>query len=353
MRVLILSITAGQGHHAAGKSVSDALVAQGATVQTIDVYKEINRLLYDGVNRGYLFSTKYAPAAYRHFYTLFENRDKSGKYSITTLVNMLLGNKFEHFIEDFAPNAIVCTHIFSAQVINELKRQSRYLDVPTLGIVTDYTLHPFWQDVPYIEYIDLASELLYNKAIRRGIERERLCAFGIPVQEKFSEKIPKAEARERLGLPTDARVALLMAGSMGYGNMAAIADEICSLDMNIQILAVCGRNTRQQKKLLELMPRDNLHIFGFIDNVDVMMDAADCIITKPGGLTVTEAMAKKLPMILINPIPGQEERNVDFLLNNGIALSVNKSFTVDDAMYYLFECPGRLESIEERLNAIA
>lgn len=353
MRVLILTITAGQGHHAAGKSISDALERRGAEVLTIDVYKEINRLLYDGVNQGYLLSTKYTPSAYRHFYTMFENREKSSKYSISTLVNMLLSNKFEPFIEGFDPDTIICTHIFSAQLINEFKRQGRYTKVPALGIVTDYTIHPFWQDVPYVEYIDLASDLLYNKAICRGIEQERLCSFGIPVQEKFSKKIPQAEARKMLGIPVEKQVALVMAGSMGYGNMTGIVEEIESLGMDLSILAVCGNNTRQKKKLLDVGVRENLHVFGFVDNVDVMMDAADCIITKPGGLTVTEAMAKKLPMILVNPIPGQEERNVDFLLNNGIALAVNKAFTIDDAVYFLFKCPGRLESIAERLEQLA
>ena len=353
MRVLILSITAGQGHHAAGKSLSDALIRRGAEVLTIDVYKEINRLLYDGVNRGYLLSTKYAPAAYRHFYTLFENKDKCGKHSISSLVNMLLGNKFDHNIEEFHPDFIICTHIFSAQVVNELKRQGRYLDVPTLGIVTDYTIHPFWQDIPYIEYINLASDLLYNKAVRRGIERKRLCSFGIPVQEKFSTKISKEEARTALNIPVDKPVALVMAGSMGYGNMSAIVESMESLNLDLTILAVCGKNDRQKKKLLDLPPRKNRLVFGYVNNVDIMMDAADCIVTKPGGLTVTEAMAKKLPMILVNPIPGQEERNVDFLLNNGIALAVNKSFTIDDAVYFLFQCPGRLDSIAERLDIVA
>ena len=353
MRVLILSITAGQGHHAAGKSLSDALTRRGAEVLTIDVYKEINRLLYDGVNRGYLLSTKYAPAAYRHFYTLFENKDKSGKYSVSSLVNILLGNKFDHNIEKFQPDFIICTHIFSAQVVNELKRRGRYTDIPTLGIVTDYTIHPFWQDVPYVEYIDLASDLLYNKAIQRGIEKRRLCSFGIPVQEKFSTKMPKEEARAALGIPLEQPVALVMAGSMGYGNMSAIVQSIESLGLNLTILAVCGNNERQKRKLFDLPPRENRFVYGYVNNVDVMMDAADCIITKPGGLTVTEAMSKKLPMILVNPIPGQEERNVDFLLNNGIALAVNKAFTIDDAVYFLFQCPGRLASIAERLDVVA
>ena len=104
---------------------------------------------------------------------------------------------------------------------------------------------------------------------------------------------------------------------------------------------------------LKKAPVDNVKVFGFIDNVDVLMDAADCIITKPGGLTTTEAMSKNLPMILVNPIPGQEDRNQEFFLNSGLALAVTKTFTIDEALYYLFNQPGRLELIKSEMKKLA
>ncbi len=353
MRVLILSITAGQGHHAAGTSVSEALIHRGAQVLTIDVYKEISSLLYNGVNQGYLFTTKYASKPYRGFYNMFDKKGQSSDFSVFNLINLVISNKFEQSIHDFDPEFIVCTHVFAAQVMNELKRRGKYLDVPVMGIVTDYTIHPFWQDVSRVEYINLASSLFYHKAKTKGIDESRLLSFGIPVQEKFTTKRTKEEARNILEIPTDRPVILLMGGSMGYGNMCSMVEQIEALDLNHTLLTVCGRNARQRRKLLDLTPNDNRRVYGYVDNVDVMMDAADCIITKPGGLTVTEAMAKKLPMILAKPIPGQEERNVDFLVNNGVALAVNKTFTIGDAIYFLFKCPGRLEAIRERFDAIA
>ena len=353
MRVLILTVTAGQGHHAAGKSVSDALTERGAEVMTIDVFKEISLLLYGGINQGYLLSTKYAPAAYRRFYRLFENKGQAGEHSVSTLINMAISNKFEQNITEFDPDFIVCTHVFTAQVVNELKRHYKFMHIPTLGIVTDYTVHPFWEDVPYIEYIDLASDLLTHRAVARGIDLSRIVSLGIPVQKKFSKKMPQSEARKLLGLSEDKPVILPMGGSMGYGNMSSLVERIEALDLDVNLLVVCGRNTRQKRHLDNLPPNENRKVFGFVDNVDVMMDAADCIVTKPGGLTTSEAMAKKLPMILVNPIPGHEERNTDFFVNNGIALAVDKNFTIDDAIYFLFNCEGRLKSIAERLDVIA
>lgn len=354
MKVLILSITAGQGHHSAAKSISIALEERGVTVKTVDVYKQIDKNLCDAVNKGYLISTKHTPKAYRAIYELIDSKKAPAtKYSLQSIMGILLAIKFEKFIEDFKPDVIICTHIFAAQVINELKRRNRLCDVPTIGIITDYTIHPFWEDVTYIEYIDIASELLTQRALMKGISEERLCAFGIPVQKKFSNKRSKTDARDELGLNSDTPVILVMAGSMGYGNMPEVISGIHRFNKNCQILAVCGNNKKLFKKLNECTQGNNVNIYDFTDKVDIMMDAADCIVTKPGGLTTSEAMAKKLPMILVNPIPGQEDRNLEFFLNNGVALSVTKTFTIEEALYFMFRDKDRLDLMEHQINKLA
>ncbi len=354
MRVLILSITAGQGHHAAAKSISDSMAAKGAKVKIIDAYRSLNRLLYKGVNEGYLMSTKYTPSAYRRIYNLMENKESQAtKYSVQSLLNVPLAYRFEGFIEEFNPDVMICTHIFAAQLVNELKRHGKFTNVPTIGIVTDYTIHPFWEDVTFIEYIEIASELLSYKAQLRGIDQSRILPLGIPVSSKFGGKLERTEACKSLGISPDKRTVLVMAGSMGYGNMPSIISQIHSFDTDIQILAVLGNNRRQYKKLSDSKLSENVFLYGYVNNVDVMMDAADCIITKPGGLTITEAMCKSLPMILVHPIPGQEERNVEFLLNNGVALLVTKTFPINEALHYLYESPDRLSTISGRLKHIA
>ncbi len=355
MNVLILSITAGQGHHSAAKSISDALKNAGASVKIVDVYKQIDKNLCDAVNKGYLLSTKYTPKAYRTIYELIDKKEAPAtKYSLQSVMGILLGIRFEKFIEDYKPDVIVCTHVFAAQIINELKRRGHLSDVPAIGIVTDYTIHPFWEDVTYIEYIEIASELLTQRANMKGIKTERLCPFGIPVQEKFSHRLSRSEACEKIGISPDKPTILVMAGSMGYGNMPKLISDIHNFNKDYQILAVCGNNTKLFKKLSASGYSSNVKIFGFTSEVDVLMDASDCIVTKPGGLTTSEALAKQLPMIFFNPIPGQEERNLEFFMNNGVALSVTKTFTVDEALYYLFSENGnRLELIKKQLSSIA
>ncbi len=143
----------------------------------------------------------------------------------------------------------------------------------------------------------------------------------------------------------------MMGGSMGYANNRKTIERLSLIKIPFQLLVVCGNNKKGYNQLLSQMEEYEgpctIHPYGFVDNVDVMMSASDCIITKPGGLTVSEALARHLPMLLVDPIPGHEERNVEFLLNNGMALAVTKTFPVDEAVYNLFKNPGRIDQIRE------
>ena len=346
MKIMILTVTAGYGHHATANAIADAMRCKNAEVQVVDVLEHINKLLQEFVARGYLITARYMREAYRIVYRFLEEKNQStSKYSIANLVNALLAFKFENFIYDFNPDAIVCTHVTAAQIINELKRRNK-LPAPTIGIVTDYTIHPFWEDVTDIEYIVVASDLLVHRAELKGIQPDHIKPLGIPIHPKFAKKRSQSDARSELGLSCDSPCLLVMGGSMGYGNIARLVEHIHTVNPALQILAVCGNNKAQYQQLLEMGHIPQLHPFGFVDTIDLMMDAADCILTKPGGLTVTEALAKDLPMILVNPIPGHEERNVEFLLNNGMALLITKTFPVSEALYYLFHNPRRLELMQ-------
>lgn len=359
MRVLLLSVTAGFGHHATAKAVSDQLKEQGVVTETIDVYEVINRFIKEAIDKGYLFSSKHTKELYRRFYSLAENHGQSywsGALQPLNLVNELGAKKFARCIDDFAPDAIVCTHIFAAQLVDELK-QRELVTVPTYGICTDYTLHPFWEDVPRIEYVVIASELLVHRCVQRGISRERLLPLGIPVHQKFNVPIPREEAAAALGIDPARPTILMMGGSMGYANHQKTIERLSEIGWPFQLLVVCGNNKKglaQLEKLAEEYsgPCD-LRPYGFVDNVDVMMSASDCIITKPGGLTVSEALARHLPMLLVDPIPGHEERNVEFLLNNGMALAVTKTFPVDEAVFNLFVSPSRIGNIRSVMATVA
>jgi len=350
MKVLILSVTAGYGHHATAKALETVLTERGATVEVVDVLEQINRLLQEAFSKGYLLSTKYGKEVYKKLYSYLEQKgQKTSKYNFGNMAPALMALRFEDFIDDFNPDVILCTHVTAAHVVSEVKRNSK--TAPAIGIVTDYTMHPFWEDATRVEHIILASELLIPRAVALGIDENRILPLGIPVHPKFKTKIPKKQAREQLDLRQDCPVVLVMGGSMGYGGITKLVESL--KDTNMQILAVCGKNKRQYAKLMKLAKTPNLNVYGFVDNIEVLMDAADCIVTKPGGLTVTESMLKGLPMILANPIPGQEERNTEFLMNLGLALRASKTFPVTEALDFLFYNEKRCELMTENMKLYA
>ncbi len=356
MKILLLTVTAGYGHHATAKALADLFEQKGAETKVVDVYEYISKVVRTAISQGYLISSKYTPELYRLFYMkTSKNREKFNKMNIVKLVNTLGAFKFEHFVDNFEPDAIVCTHVLAAHLVSEMKER-HMVDAPCIGVVTDYCIHPYWEDVVNMESLVTASELITHTAIKRGIPKERIQPFGIPIHPKFNRYISKEDACAQLGLNPERRTVLVMGGSMGYGNSGKLVRQITQLGLDCQILAVCGNNQRAYNRLraFEQQYRGDctIQVMGFVDNVEVLMSAADCIITKPGGLTVSESIAKGLPMILVNPIPGQEERNVEFLLNNGMASLVTKTFPIDDALYHLFHNPVRLHLVRESIRAI-
>lgn len=357
MKVLILSITAGEGHNSTAKAVKDCLDERGIDSRILDTYDYISPVLGETVSRGYLLSTEISPKTYRRVYRLGERKEKnSSPHSVMNITNSILAMKLKEYISEYQPNCIVCTHIFSAMIINALKMKGKLQNIFSIGIVTDFTIHPFWPDLDYIDGIVTASELLENEARRKGMDVTKLLPFGIPIKPKFSHTIDKTEARRQLGIHEDKYTVLLMGGSMGFGHLDSNLRELCSLDLDFQVLSVCGNNKRKKHIIDELLAEGALkkpvYNFGFVDNVDVMMDAADCIITKPGGLTTSEALAKGLPMIIINPIPGQEERNAEFLLNNGLAQQVTDTYPLSDALYQFFYYPEKVQNLRRNIRIV-
>ena len=360
MRVLILSVTAGYGHHATAKAIGDMLTSKGAEVHTLDVYAYISNLIKTTIDKGYLFSSKHMQTLYRLVYQLAENNGASyfsSAPSIINIINALGASKFAKVLAGYTPDVIVCTHIFAAQMVDELKKRKKLDDITTIGIVTDYTLHPYWEDVPRVQYIVTASELLTYRCVRRGIPEERILPFGIPVHPKFNQQLSREDAAAQLGIDPQMRTLLLMGGSMGYADHVKILEKLTQIGMPLQLLVVCGNNNKMKLRVEQFASRYEgdcvVKAYGFVHNVEVMMSASDCIVSKPGGLTVSEALANNLPMLLVDPIPGHEERNVDFLVNNGMAALITRHFPIDEAVYMLFSNPARLQTVRQTMRAVA
>lgn len=333
MKGLIFSITAGQGHNQTAKVLSEYFNSLGVECSYMDVYEYINPLLSESVSKIYLMSTKKMPKIYGRVYRHFEKRPVDENHRLPKVTNNILAKKLEKLVKTEAPDFIICTHVFAALLVTYLGRHIAK-KIKTIGIVTDFTIHPYWEDTKLDFYVT-ASEALTNQGIKKGIPADKIKPLGIPIDTKFESKLSKEEAFERLGIPMK-RTILVMSGSMGFGNVLEEIRALDKLDIDFQLVSICGTNEKLKQSIDNLKTNKKVYNYGYVDNVDVFMDAADCIVTKPGGLTTSEALAKGLPMIMNNPVPGQEDRNVEFLLNAGAAMKVSRTYPIDDAVNQMF-----------------
>lgn len=350
MRVLVLTVTTGQGHNQVAQNLSQQLKDQGMQVFSMDTLEYISPGLKGLVSQGYLMSTKRLPKVYGKAYRMAEKRDQEGKDSkFIKITGTIMAEKLVKFINDYIPDVIICTHVFAAMLVTNVDKKIKN-PVKTVGIVTDFTIHPYWEETE-LDYYITATELLSNQATKKGISLEKVLPIGIPIDSKFALSIPKSEARQKLGIP-DMRTVLVMSGSMGYGKILSMIKKLDKSPLDFQIISVCGHNLKLKKDIDKIKANHPIFNYGFSDQVDVFMDASDCIITKPGGLTTSEALSKGLPMIIANPIPGQEDRNLEFLLNNGVAFKISKTFPIEEAIYQMFSNDKRLESLKSMVNVL-
>ena len=352
MKVLILTITAGEGHNSTATAIENCLKSRGVDCQVLDACLKINRGLYDLVSKGYLLTTAEFKKAYSFVYGRLEGR-KSNSYtrSMTRTAYNMIKHKVLHFIDDYQPDVIVYTHIFAGILLDILKQKNR-LSARTVGVVTDFVMHPFWEESLRTDRIVIANEMLIPAARRKGYTEGQIVATGIPIRPQFAESQTKEEARLALDIDQKKPTLLLMGGSMGYGSLAKTMQELDALETDLQMLCVCGNNKEAKAEIDAIKFKKTVRNFGYTEQISLLMDAADCIVTKPGGLTTSEALAKRLPMIIANPIPGQEDRNTEFLLNSGVAMKISKTAVLSDAIYQLFHDPDRVETMKRNIELI-
>lgn len=352
MKVLILSVTAGQGHNSTAKALSDYLSSKGADVRVLDTVRYINRFLGKTVDKGYLFVSSKVKLAYKSFYRLAELRHKASENSPSALTLSLLSMKLEKYISSYDPDVIICTHVFAGIIVDILKNKAK-IRAHSIGILTDFAFHPYWEESDALDYVVVPNENLLYGALQKGYVKEQVLPFGIPINPKFEHTRDKKSAREALGLDPDRLTFLLMGGSMGYGNIAETLGSLDRIESDFQIICVCGNNSKAKEHIDTLEFSKRVLNLGFVDYVDLLMDASDCIVTKPGGLTTSESMAKGLPMIIVNPIPGQEDRNTEFLLNNGAAMAVSPTLPLEEIVWTLCNNPQRLALMKESIKLFA
>ena len=339
-RILILSVTAGEGHNSTARALKSQFDSVGAECRVLDLYRFIWRPLGWGFNQVYLFMSSHMKRAFGKSYARW-SKNRRGDFGgrRVRFENSLLAPKLERYLRDYRPDVIVATHSLSAMMTDVVKTRGRVAPFRSVGIVTDFTLLAYWEEFPTADAIVIANHFIDDRLEKKQIDLSTVHDLGIPVDARFGERGESGAARAALGLDADLPTVLVMSGSMGHGHMAKQIAELDALDDAFQIVCVCGRNKKELRRVEKVAAsaRHRVKALGFVERVDRVMDAADVIISKPGGLSTSEAFAKRLPLIVVDPIPGHEVENAELLSAAGAALIPGEGGVAECAARCLFD----------------
>ncbi len=318
MKVLILSCNTGGGHNSAGNAIRGELQTRGHSVEMRDSLEFAGAEISKKLCAAYVSMTTKAPHVFEFLYKagclISTKKLKSPVYGLNTLYK----NKIFDYVVSNGFEMVVMPHIFPAQTLTSLRKKLG--GVKTLGIATDYTLSPFWEETELDAYI-VPHRDIKEDYIKKGVPAEKVFPLGIPVSTAFSMRNNKLEMRKKLGLSENKKIVLIMTGSMGFGNAGKLTDLLYKkYGDKIDIIVLGGSNEKLKNSIrLRHAGHSNVIVKDFTDKVSFYMDACDVVLTKPGGLSSTEAAAKRVPLILTKPIPGCETLNSRFYKKYGLA----------------------------------
>jgi processive 1,2-diacylglycerol beta-glucosyltransferase len=319
LKVLILTCSTGQGHNTAAEAVCEALEARGAACIVFDPFRLKSERKARGVANAYVRNAVHAPAIFGAVYRLGSFLSTRRGRSPVYWANIRYAVQLERFLADGGFDAVVATHLYPAEALTFLKRRGR-LNLPFYAVFTDYTCSPFWEETRPDVCFTPADEIS-RLCVRRGMPPEKLAAVGIPVKKEARERIGKSAARAKLGLESGMKLAVVMGGSMGGGKMTALVSELMKrIDSDTRVIVLCGHNGALKERLtMRLSHNARFRALGYTRQTALWMEAADVLLTKPGGLSITEAAAKGVPLVLTAPIPGCETHNAAYFQKRGMA----------------------------------
>lgn len=325
MKILILSCNTGEGHNSSGKALQAALIRHGVECDLKDTLAIKSAWLSKVVSDIYEFSIKISlfGLVYKlaEQYSAHQFKFKSPIYSFSGLY----ATEIAHLISEGQYDGVICVHLFPAEAITKIRHQySQY--VPAIFVMTDYTCIPLLYETELDKYVIPHPDLI-DEFKDKGLISSRLKAVGIPInEERFITRVPKEEARQLVNMYFEWREAngkwfLIMGGSMGFGKISELVKQLrMHITKQDRIICICGRNEKLRKQIKKHFPMSSVvKVLGYTSKIALIMDACDVLLTKPGGITSTEAIIKNIPLVHINPIKGLEEYNSAFFKKKGMA----------------------------------
>ena len=350
MRVLIFTASTGGGHKKASAALEKYIKYRDseAAVRTVDALKAVGKAFDKMISGGYVFLARHAPRVYGKMY---RQSDKDTK--LNSLVDNVTGAASKRLLplfEEFKPDVVVTTHPFAAEMVSAIK-EKHGLTVPLISIVTDFAPHKTYIQ-PKVDYLIVSSNEMKYQLENLGVPGGKIRTLGIPVDPVFYKKQDKNALLDEMGLEKDVPTILMMAGSFGVSDVFDIYEGILNLPEKFQLIIITGNNKKLYSEFEQRLEKQGdcgkkTKLNFFVNDVYRYMHASDLLITKPGGLTVTEALASCLPMAIFKAYPGQEADNEDFLVRNNMAVQLPKGKKCAPVIKRLISDSEKLDSMKK------
>lgn len=352
-KVLLLSASAGAGHVRAADAIEKAFKEVGngevREVQHLDILNYTNKVFRHLYSKAYIDLVNKLPEVPGWVYDKLDKPWKNERRRLA--LDKLNTRPLVKLLREYQPDLIVCTHFLPAEIVSWLKAKERLASRQVI-IVTDFDVHAMWLVHHYEHYFVAIDEArAYLEAL--GIPERKITVSGIPIDPVFAKQKDKQEMRAKHGLEPNRTTILLSAGGFGVGSVDALVASLLHLQHRAQVVAICGRNEELKKRLIRMAARAKsdatvvVKPFGYTKEMDELMAASDLVLGKPGGLTTSEALAKGLVFVIVNPIPGQEERNSDHLLERAVGIRCNNLPVLSYKLDKLLADPQRFASMQE------
>ena len=351
-RIVLMYISEVSGHHSATRAIENAirLLSPQTQILNINAFNYTNPVSEKVVNRLYMGIIKRTPQIWDYLYdnpTIVKRIEK-----IKQAVHKFNSPKLKLLFDKFKPDAVACTQAFPCGMVADYKK-TFIPDLPLVAVLTDYIPHSYWI-YDTVDYYITPSDEVTNRLVKKGVVSHRIKSLGIPFDPEFNEPILKEKVMQKLNLEPNLPNILIMGGGQGLGPIKTIVKSLEKVKEEFQEIIITGNNRRLYNSLKRKTKKykKKISVFGYVDNINELMSISDIIVTKPGGVTTAEALAKKVPMIIVRPIPGQEASNTAYLIEKQAAIKIDSSKEIGSVIQDLLSNPGKLKRLSESAGKI-
>ena len=335
------------GHRQGAVAISKSLKSLNPDCEILSIngFGYTYPLMEKIINTAYMGVIKRAPKIWEYLYDNPKVIKFSEKWKQS--IHKSSHKKLKPLIDEFKPDVIVCTQAFPCGMVADYKKVHD-LPITIIGVLTDYAPHLYWLHEG-VDYYVVPSQEAQDRYVKEGISPDCIKVFGIPIRMKFAEIIGVEVIAKKLGLDVNVPTVLIMGGGQGLGPMKEAVKSLVKLERPLQMIVICGTNVKLVHWIKKIQRQTDKKIifYDYASNVDELMEVSTLIVSKPGGMTTSECLAKGLPMVIVDPIPGQEERNSQFLVNQGIAIRVDDKRHIGREIDELLKDPQQLASMKK------